>query len=77
MVRLDFLDFRMPLLYCVDIKNSINKNDAVKISRCRRQNPFTVYSAGRELSLNVPEVYIAESSNRGFIANYSFVPAGE
>ena len=67
----------MPLVYCVNIYNSINKNDPVEISRCRRQNPFTVYSAGRELSLNVPEVYIGESSNRGFIANYSFVPAGE
>ena len=76
-VQLTFLNFRMGLVHCVDIKNSVNEKDPLEISRCGRKRPFTVYSTGRDLSINVPDSYGIGSTNIGFMANYRFVPAGE
>lgn len=76
-VRLSFSSFRMGLARCVDVKNSINKNEPLEISYCGWKKPFTVYSTGRELSLNVPRSYLSETSGPGFLADYLFLPAGE
>ena len=61
---------------CIDIKNSINEKAPLVISRCSRKRPFTVYSTWRDLSISVgtSDFY---SKRTGFIANYTFVPAGE
>lgn len=61
---------------CIEIKNSINEKDPSVISRCSRKKPFTVYSTGRDLSIGV-RTYYSDSQRTGFIANYTFVPAGE
>ena len=61
---------------CIDIKNSINEKDPLEIFRCSKTRPFTVYSTGRDLSISV-RTYGSYSERGGFIANYTFVPAGE
>ena len=76
-VQVTFSNFRMGLVHCVDIKNSVTEKNSLEISRCGWKRPFTVYSTGRDLSINVPNSYGIGSTNTGFMANYRFVPAGE
>ena len=76
-VQVTFSNFRMGWVHCVDIRNSVHETDLLEISRCGRKRPFTVYSTGRDLSINVPNSYGIGSPSTGFIATYTFVPKGE
>lgn len=61
--------------FCLSIQNDVNMKDPFHIFKCGMWPSFTVYSSGRELGLNVPHRGITPGP--GFIANYSFVPAGK
>ena len=76
-IRLDFSSFRLGKYCCLYIElYSINKKNPLNIFECNVEPSFTVYSTGRELSLKVKTSY-RPTPGPGFIANYTFEPAGE
>ena len=76
-IRLDFSSFRMGMHCCLEIElHSINKKSPLDLFECNTKPSFTVYSTGRELGLKL-KTYYGATPGPGFIANYTFVPAGE
>ena len=76
MIRLDFSSFRMGQYHCVYIKDGINQKAPLEMFDCGSKTSFSVYSTGRELTLNIKKL-LTSTPGPGFIANYSTAPAGE
>ena len=75
-IRLEFSSFRMGRYSCLSVQHRIGKKHSLQFYKCATQPSFTVYSIGNVLSLKLSS-YRDFLPGPGFIANYTFFPAGE